>query len=75
MFVADSADVDVVIGKNVGFGDALGKHSDIHGTLERDDLTVLSTDPEFIEAATKCGVVPFGYNPLNYLYEEDDEEY
>lgn len=68
LFVAESEAVEKAIGKDVYFGEKLGKHSEIYGPLEEKDLTILTTDLEFIEKfeALGCGS---GYNPLDYLRE------
>lgn len=71
VFIADDDDVNDNIGKGVYFGEILGKHSEIHGTLDEDDLEVLSDDQDFIDKM----IVVFGdgdisgYNPLNYIGE------
>ena len=41
-FAATQEEVDAAIGKKVYFGEILGKHSEIYGTLEKKDLTVLT---------------------------------
>lgn len=71
MFVADDNDVKSAIGKDVYFGEVLGKHSDVYGDLEEKDFTVLSEDPKIIEFIENF---PSGYNPLNYLQEEELED-
>lgn len=48
LFVADPKVVESCIGKTVQFGEILGKHSDVYGELEEDDLTVISDDQEKI---------------------------
>lgn len=71
LFVADESEVVEVIGKTVYFGEALGKHSDINGTLEAGDFTVVTDDQDF---STKLVAVighttVSGHNPLSYLEE------
>lgn len=67
IFVADDARVKEVIGKEVYFGEVLGKHSEISGMLKKKDFRVLTDDPSFILQAEQYGLVPSGYNPFNYL--------
>lgn len=86
LFVADSKDVEAAIGKNVYFGEILGKHSEIYEDLDWKHLSVLSDDQEKIEwlievtRSEKDSYVDFetytinGYNPLTYLEEEYDDE-
>ncbi len=73
IFVATQEAVDKAIGEEVYFGEILGKHSDVHGTLDAEDLTVLTDDQDFInkyiEIFGECGT---GYNPLDYLLESED---
>jgi len=72
LFVADDADVANLIGKEIYFGEILGKHSEVYGTLEKGDLVVKSDDPEFVEKFIEImgyGTVS-GYNPFDY-YDPD----
>jgi len=65
LFVADEQDVLNAIGKDVYFGEVLGKHSDVHGKLEANEFTPLSDDPAVIAFVREHG--PFGFNPLGYV--------
>ena len=70
IFVADDEAVKEVIGKEIYFGEVLGKHSEIFGYLDEKDLTVLTDDQvfikKFLELDCECG-----RNPINYLPEEE----
>ncbi len=75
MFVADEEDVKKAIGKHISFGEVCGKHSDMCGKLQEDDLEAISEDQEFL-----CKLVNVmgssnisGYNPLEYLPMECEE--
>lgn len=84
VFIADAETVTKAIGSSVYFGEILGKHSEVYGTLEEKDLKVLSDDQEFI---TKCEVVfnaaksdqwsvagtISGYNPFDYMQNHCDD--
>lgn len=70
VFVASEADVEAAIGKTVSFGEILGKHSDITGTLDAEDLTIVTDDQAFIHKAVEYGLGQVGYNPLEYLMED-----
>lgn len=75
LFVADDEEVKKALGQRVYFGEILGKHSEICGTLNEGDLTVKSEDQEFIEklvALLGCDIS--GYNPLSYMESEEEEE-
>lgn len=65
LFAADEKDVATAIGNEVYFGEILGKHSEVYGTLEDKDLNVLSDSPEVVEFVEKHASI--GYNPLDYL--------
>lgn len=66
LFKATREEVKNAIGKDVYFGEILGKHSDVYGVLEDCDLELVSDNPiEVINA------VESGYNPLEYLSNEE----
>ena len=74
LFTCDRTTLTQAYGKHVHFGEILGKHSDVSGTLQEDDITILSEDQDFIksfEAIVGAGTVS-GYNPLSYI--SGDEE-
>ena len=73
IFIAEEEDVKKAIGKEVCFGEILGKHSNVHGKLEDGDIVELTDDQDFIEKAVKFYLVPTGRNPLNYFREDEDE--
>ena len=71
IFVAEERDIEKVIDKEIYFGEVLGKHSEIVDTMRKEYFQVLTDDQDFIDkfVSMKC---ESGYNPLNYLPEEDD---
>ena len=66
IFVADSKDVKNAIGNQAYFGEVLGKHSEIEGTLEESQFKLLTTDKEFVQIFDSIEAKT-GLNPLNYL--------
>ena len=78
LFIAEDSEIEALIGKRIYFGEVLGKHSEIEGVLEADDLTVKSDDQDFITKFIEImgeGTVS-GFNPLDfYDPEEDDWDY
>lgn len=74
IFVAEQSVVAAAIGKEVDFGEILGKHSEVFGTLDEEDLTVLTDDQDFIEKLEHYMGSSFGHNPLDHLSEQDDTE-
>ena len=74
LFVAEESDVEQCIGKDVSFGEVLGKHSHISGTLDREDLEVLTDDATFIDQAERFGLIPSGHNPIPRILHPEDFE-
>ena len=62
VFKAKKSFVESVIGNNVYFGEILGKHSDVYGTLGEEDLEIISEDPIVVMNTPESG-----YNPLEYM--------
>ena len=75
LFVATQEEVDRVIDKEIYFGEVLGKHSDIYGTLEASDLQIIPIDESAVNAIVAVtGATISGYNPLAYYEEQEGEE-
>lgn len=73
LFIADKEHVEKLIGKEIYFGEVMGKHSEIYDTLKESDLTIKSEDQEFIQKCIEIfgdGTIS-GYNPLDYYTDED----
>lgn len=72
LFIATEDEIKNSFGKEVYFGEILGKHSEIYGTLDACDLEKVNVEPEVIEK-----LIPYlgynwsGYNPLNYIEREE----
>jgi hypothetical protein len=71
LFVASDDEVKAAIGRDLYFGEILGKHSEIYGTLDEKDLKRLTDDPTFIAKFKEYGCSS-GYNPLKYFREEEE---
>jgi hypothetical protein len=75
LFIAEEFEVDSAIGSQVRFGEILGKHSDISGTLSSVDLKVISDEQDRIDWLLGIvGPTVSGYNPLEYVRQEEDDE-
>lgn len=76
LFIEERDVFEDVIGEELWFGEVLGKHSEIYGPLGKEDLTVKSEDQEFIAQLEEVfgGNHISGYNPLDYLPEEEEAE-
>jgi hypothetical protein len=77
IFTCEKETLQNSYGREVYFGEILGKHSEVSGTLHEDAITILSEDQDFIEKFEEIlgtGTVS-GYNPLEYIedYGDDDE--
>lgn len=77
VFICTKQQIEDALGKEVYFGEILGKHSEVYGLLDERDIAILSDDSKVIEVL--LGVFPdgeiSGYNPLSYIQETDEEEY
>ena len=72
LFIAYEAEVERLIGKEIYFGEVLGKHSEIYGVLEKEHITAISEDQATIATLKKHGRhgTICGHNPLDC---EDEE--
>lgn len=69
LFVATEEQVKKAIGERVSFGEILGKHSDVCGTLDECDVNKVDLKPETVEEVSVIlGDTWSGYNPLDYIY-------
>jgi hypothetical protein len=69
--VADDSEVAKIVGKEAYFGEVLGKHSEIFGDVEADELELVTDDPGAVAVFEKHGMAT-GYWPGDYM-EFDDE--
>ena len=77
LFVSTREELATAYGKHVYFGEILGKHSEVSGTLEENEFEILSEDQDFIDKLVALlGTSISGYNPFDYNIEfgEDEEE-
>lgn len=76
LFIAEQSDVEKLIGKDVYFGEVLGKHSEIYGTVDEDEIKEISTDIDLINKLESLfeGSTISGYNPFVYTTQNEDEE-
>jgi hypothetical protein len=78
IFVADSEDIAQIMGKEVYFGEVLGKHSEVRGMIEAKDIELKTDDQAFIAQFEAILGERFesGFNPLSYWEpsEDDNEE-
>ena len=72
LFICLQSEYESLLGSEVYFGEALGKHSEVCIELSVENLTVLTSDIHVIEVLRSAaeGLTISGYNPLRYLGEE-----
>jgi hypothetical protein len=73
VFVEDEERVARAIGKNVYFGEVLGKHSEVDLDLQEYHFKVMTEDQTFIHQFEKLALAT-GYNPFDYMEDEEDNE-
>ena len=77
VFICTKQQIADAVGKEVYFGEILGKHSEVYGTLDEGDIEILSDDQYFISLMLEIfpdGEIS-GYNPLSYVQETEEDEY
>lgn len=72
LFFAHKDEVEKAMGSYIYFGEILGKHSEIYGTLAEDALERLNIEaPALQQLHDVCGSTISGYNPLHYIHCND----
>lgn len=75
LFISTPEEVESIIGTEVYFGEVLGKHSEVYGTIEANEIKLVSDDQEKVEwLESLLGGSVSGYNPFDYLPEVDEED-
>lgn len=77
LFVEDSSTIENLLAgpegdRFVHFGEVLGKHSEVGVLLTHENITSVSDSPEDLALFKKLLPYGFAYNPLDYLYEDDE---
>lgn len=74
LFVTTQAELESLYGKEVYFGEVLGKHSNICTEMDAALFRVLDLSTDIVEKIeAECGSTISGLNPFDY-YEEDEED-
>jgi hypothetical protein len=66
IFCRDKEEVTSAIGKEVYFGEVLGKHSECTWLIEEGEIEMVTDDPQAVEVFEKYSF-DTGYDPLDYL--------
>ena len=57
-------EIENLIGREIYLGEYEGKHSEVYGTVDKKDITLVSDNPVVLET-----IGNFGINPLEFLEE------
>lgn len=73
LFIATQEQIDSIMGKDIYFGEVLGKHSEIYGTIDAGDITKIDFGNDAVlKLKDVFGKTTLsGYNPLDYVEEDD----
>jgi len=77
LFIADKEAINLVVGKNVYFGEVLGKHSEVYGKIGPTDIDIISEDQSVIQVlldAFNGDSSISGFNPFDYISESEQED-
>lgn len=66
-FAAEPEEIAAIIGRDIDFGEAFGKHSEVVGTMEASEFTEVDASPAFIEEFARLFPHGLGHNPLSYV--------
>ena len=75
VFIATKHQVDWLINckKEVYFGEVLGKHSEIYGSIDEGEITFITDNDEVIRLFTEFDLQT-GYNPFSYSFVDSDAQ-
>lgn len=70
LFIADKEEVAARIGCEIGYGECLGKHSDISEELTEGQLSIVSESESDIEVLERLGLTSIGTDPMCHSYRD-----
>lgn len=74
-FIATAAEVELLMGREVNFGEVLGKHSEVYFTMTPDNITLVTTDEKAVSVIEEHDLTS-GFSPFDYdiegVYQSDD---
>ena len=70
IFLASERELKNLVGKELSFGEVLGKHSDVRDTFSMDNVEIVTVDPEVTRFFYMYDLSS-GYNPLDYYKIEE----
>lgn len=67
LFIAEDNDIKDIIGKEIYFGEVLGKHSQVNGEMSEDMFKAIDIPEHVVDILEeKIGSTISGYNPFDY---------
>lgn len=72
IFVADKRVIAALRGKNIYFGEVLGKHSDIDIDLDDNNIILVSDKPDIVDLFQACDL-EIGHNPVIKYFEYNND--
>ena len=73
IFVETQANVHLIEGKDVNFGEVLGKHSEVYDKIDIGDITLVTDDQDAVAMFERYNMNT-GYNPFHYWDEDYEDE-
>lgn len=77
-FIATAAEVELLMGREVNFGEVLGKHSEVYFTMTPDNITLVTTDEKAVSVIEEHDLTS-GFSPFDYeiegLEQDDNGEW
>lgn len=76
LFIAKKSHVNKLTesGIKVYFGEVLGKHSEVFGSIKKEEITLVTDDPQVVKIFKEFKLNS-GHNPFNYTAIQVDEKY
>lgn len=76
VFVAEKEHIDYLISSEIEiyFGEIAGKHSEIYGSIGKDDIKMITDDSKVVSVIEEYDLSS-GYNPLSYTTINTGDEY
>ena len=75
LFIATQQAVDRLVGEELDFGEALGKHSEVIFDVEEGDIVDLDIPEDVVILLWKrLGLTLSGYNPFEYQSADEEDE-
>lgn len=69
IFCAEKEKIEKAIGQTLYLGEVSGKHSEVYGTLDWEDLELVSDDSQVVNYFEEYNLSS-GFNPLHYFNED-----